>query len=176
MKACKKDKELSMNSAQTSQRTEKFHGKTDPFVKKLKRQIKNHVRRANRWEDILVRLGIAGIVFANWIPPSWFAASDEDFGRVLKRLSGKRDWLRAMVYNALGSNAASHFYGDQNSRPLSPLDCSPQRQVEDSAIQTEIRLLRDRLANAEKTIDELEMKHQKEVRPVFVLCLTVFLD
>ena len=138
-------------------------------LENLKKQVRTHVKRANRWGDIRVRLGLEGVVFANWMRLEWFTGSDEDFAKVLQKLSGKGDWLRNVVCNILGSN--SPFYDNRDSRSFSLVGFSAQEDIEESQTNhSDIGILRKTLSNAQQTIDsELERKHKMEVMPVFRL-------
>ena len=106
----------------------------------------------------MLQVGVAGLVFANWMPSEWFLAGDEEFARVLKNLSTRRESLRDMVCSTLEWPAAGIFYQDELSTPHVVPEFSSQQLAQ----------------NPLNAITALKMNHENEVKgPGFVTRLNM---
>lgn len=150
MKAYSAEKLSSIGSIHVPQPTENLFINSK-YLQKLQTRARVHVNQANRWQEIAECLGVAGVVFADWMPPAWFKLSQKGFAIVLNKASEKRGWLRETVGNILDKRGIVLFYPDRNT-------------------QSQIEILQQQLDEARNTINELTSNHRNEVKDtVFVV-------
>jgi len=80
---------------------------TNEHIDKDSINVFSKIQEAERWLDLVGRIGWAVVIFGRWMPRYWFtSASQAEWNRFLMHMYHHRHWLRETVAYTLGPRAS----------------------------------------------------------------------